>query len=392
MMRVAHVPAARVAQGVLCALALLWALAASLALAPQAHAYYSLDQVNIDLSSTELALEKGSVATVGCGIDPASEQQLPGCGMAECPQGCGDLTTPDGVVGGCQNDEGWCTCAGLNYVTYNTKVTITSSAPNVARASYTSGAITVKAYGAGTATITVKATLSKHADAVAQLVVAVNEPVKQEEPAQAADSGSGASGSESSASGSTGGSSASSSTASGSGSSKVTSSTSGSASTKSSGSKSKSTSSSKGTSTSTTSTSASSGVRVTAASSTSTPSATGGVTIVGSSAEAAGDASEGDQAETDGRSEGAEGQKGAEDAEESKANPENFEVENASDAVGAVSSVTTAQASGAKGNASTDTVPAVMGVACIAVAAGAMRYRRWQHQREPIDGSDEFDD
>lgn len=118
----------------------------------------------------------GASQTVTCSVYPISESQLPGCGMAECPQECDGLTTPGGVVGGCLNADGWCTCAGTGYITAYTSVSVSSSDPSVARASWNGGVLNVSGYRSGTAIISVYATLSKHESASSSMTVTVSEP------------------------------------------------------------------------------------------------------------------------------------------------------------------------------------------------------------------------
>ena len=190
--------------------------AISLCVPAQAWAYFSKPAVGIYFGSTSVSMTTGSSQSVGLTIDPASEQQLPGCGMSICPEACGGLVNPStGELGGCLNDAGWCTCAGTTYYTAYTKVSVSSSNPYVARASYSGGALSIQGVSAGTATITVRATLSKHVDSSASMTVKVSDPAPSK-PSTDTSSGSGSSGSGSSSSS---GSGSSTSTSSGSGSS-----------------------------------------------------------------------------------------------------------------------------------------------------------------------------
>lgn len=137
----------------------------------RAQAYYELAPVSIDLGQAQVDVTAGSSRTIACSIDPESERQLPGCGMEECPEGCGE---------GCMNDKGWCTCAGNSYETYDTKVSVTSSAPTVASASYADGSLKVVGKAAGTAVLTITAKLAKHVDATATVKVTVASAPKGE--------------------------------------------------------------------------------------------------------------------------------------------------------------------------------------------------------------------
>ncbi len=146
--------------------AVVLALATACALLPQAaFAYYERTPVSISLSSSSVQVAANGTANVSCKVTPESEKQLPGCGMEECPQTCGD---------GCLNADGWCTCAGNTYETYKTSVSVTSSAANVATGSYSNGVLKVKGISQGTATLTLTGQLSKHTDATAYITVTVS--------------------------------------------------------------------------------------------------------------------------------------------------------------------------------------------------------------------------
>jgi hypothetical protein len=165
----------RKVHGPILALAIAVALCCGMLPVP-AWAYYSLAPVQVYLGSSSLSLTSGDSASIGCGLSIASEGQTIGCGMAECPQGCGDLTTPSGVKGGCADANGWCTCMGTAYSTYYTNVAVYSDNPGVARASYSGGVLNVVGYGAGSATLTVTASLRQHNDATAYVTVHVSDP------------------------------------------------------------------------------------------------------------------------------------------------------------------------------------------------------------------------
>ena len=128
-------------------------------------AYFNRGAVQISLSQTSLSLDKGASASVSVTIDPIKEDQLPGCGMAECPQTCGSS--------GCLNENGECTCAGTNYKTYHSSVSVSSSNASVATASYSNGTLTVKGAGAGTAVITATGSMRQYTDASVTLNVTV---------------------------------------------------------------------------------------------------------------------------------------------------------------------------------------------------------------------------
>lgn len=143
----------------------------------RAFAYFSLDPVGVYLGASSLSLTQGEARTVSVSVDKWSEQQLPGCGMSICPQGCGNLANPNtGQVGGCLNEAGWCTCAGTTYYTEYTRVSASSSNPSVARASVSGGSMTIQAYSPGTTTITVYCELAKHRESSTSMTVSVSAP------------------------------------------------------------------------------------------------------------------------------------------------------------------------------------------------------------------------
>ncbi len=143
------------------AASMLWLTAAAV----PSLAYFNRGAVQISLSQTSLSLDQGASASVSVTIDPIKEDQLPGCGMAECPQTCGSS--------GCLNENGECTCAGTNYKTYHSSVAVSSSNASVATASYANGTLTVKGVGAGTAVITATGSMRQYTDASVTMNVTV---------------------------------------------------------------------------------------------------------------------------------------------------------------------------------------------------------------------------
>ncbi len=199
---------------VVCALALACAICAPI----PALAYFSKPGVSVSFGTSSLSMTTGSSNSVSMNVNPMSESQLPGCGMSICPQECDGRTNPEtGVVGGCLNGDGWCTCAGTSYYTAYTQLSVSSSNPTVARASVSGSTLNVTAYAAGSTTLTVTASLSKHVDSSASLTVNVSDPSSGE----SGGSGSGGSGSGSGGSGSSSGGSGSGGSGSGSGSGEV---------------------------------------------------------------------------------------------------------------------------------------------------------------------------
>ena len=53
-------------------------------------AYFNRGAVTMQLGQTSVSVAEGKSVSVSVTVNPISEQQLPGCGMAECPQSCGN--------------------------------------------------------------------------------------------------------------------------------------------------------------------------------------------------------------------------------------------------------------------------------------------------------------
>ena len=134
----------------------------ALALPGSAGAYFDLGTVAVTTGSSSVAVTAGSTATVSVAVSPASKAELPGCGMATCPDDCGP---------GCLDANGQCTCGGTTYTTYTTSVSVSSSNTAVARASYSGGVLRVTGVGAGSATITITASLRQYSNGSAAVQV-----------------------------------------------------------------------------------------------------------------------------------------------------------------------------------------------------------------------------
>lgn len=133
-----------------------------------AAAYFDRGTMSVSLGQSSLSVTQGATGSVSVAVSPASDMQLPGCGMAECPQSCGEKD--------CLDENGQCTCAGTTYVEYKTSITTSSSNAGVAEASYTkAGVLVVFGKNPGTATITVTASMRQFKASSATLVVTVTE-------------------------------------------------------------------------------------------------------------------------------------------------------------------------------------------------------------------------
>lgn len=128
-------------------------------------AYFNRGTVSMQLGQSSINLAAGKSASVSVTIDPIKEQQLPGCGMAECPQSCGNT--------GCLNEYGECTCGGTSYQTYYSGVKAVSGNSSVATASYGGGMLTIKGMSAGKTTITVTGSMRQYTSSTKTISVTV---------------------------------------------------------------------------------------------------------------------------------------------------------------------------------------------------------------------------
>lgn len=168
------------------ALALVVALLLSVMAVPvavqPAHAVINFGDVRVSMQGS-VAMTTGSTVSVACSVSPASHAQMPNCFTSYCPSGCDFGNTETG----CLNAEGQCTCFGGGYTTYYPSVSVSSSNPGVARATYSGGALQITAYAPGTTTLSVNADLRLWTSGYASMTVTVSDP-----PQADAGSGSGA--------------------------------------------------------------------------------------------------------------------------------------------------------------------------------------------------------
>ena len=164
-----------------------------LGMSTNAWAYFNRGTVGISTGQKEVSVTAGSSTTVSVSLSPASDQQTEGCGMAECPQICGEKE--------CLDANGQCTCNGTEYKTYTTSVAVSSSNTSVATASYSNGTLSIRGVSEGTAVLNLTASLRQFSSGSTSVTVHVSK----------GSSGSGGGGSSSTGGSSTGGSSGSSS-------------------------------------------------------------------------------------------------------------------------------------------------------------------------------------
>ena len=154
-------------------------------------AYFNRGTVSVSLGQTSVSIYTGSSVSISVSVDPIKQDQLPGCGMAECPQTCGD---------GCLDENGECMCGGTEYKTYYSEIAVSSTDSSVASASYANGTLTVSGNSPGHADITVTGKLRQYMDSSVTLYVDVSdEPVSSYSEDSSVTDNSGPSGDSSSA-------------------------------------------------------------------------------------------------------------------------------------------------------------------------------------------------
>ncbi len=129
-----------------------------------AFAYYDRGAVGVETGVAQVSVQAGDTASVSVTVTPSSDDQTVGCGMPKCPQGCSSS---------CADENGQCTCAGTEYTTYYPTLSAVSSNAGVATAVVDGGKLTIYGRSAGTATITVNASLRQFTDGQATIEVAV---------------------------------------------------------------------------------------------------------------------------------------------------------------------------------------------------------------------------
>ncbi len=137
-----------------------------------AYAYFSFGTVSVSPGAGSLSVAAGGTASTNISVSPSSHAQTQGCGMAQCPQVCnGDGAVEAGYS--CFDANGQCTCAGRAYTTYYPSVSCTSSNAGVASAYMSGNTLVVTGRSAGTATITISASLRQWASGAARVTVNV---------------------------------------------------------------------------------------------------------------------------------------------------------------------------------------------------------------------------
>ncbi|MDR1778184.1 MAG: hypothetical protein LBR14_00250 [Clostridiales Family XIII bacterium] len=171
--------------------ALLLSVVVLLSFVTPAYAYFNLPGVAISVSQGSVTMTSGQSASISVSVSPASEAQLPGCGMPECPQSCDEFGAEIGIT--CQDPNGWCTCGGSTYQTFTTQVSAVSQNSSIAQASYSGGVLSITGVSPGTTTITINAMLEKHVPSSTSISVTVTAPAGPSSGDTGSSSGSGTS-------------------------------------------------------------------------------------------------------------------------------------------------------------------------------------------------------
>lgn len=129
-------------------------------------AYFQRGSVGVYAGQSSVSVTQGSSAAVSLSFSPSSSSQLPGCGMAECPQSCGEKN--------CLDPNGECMCAGTAYSTYYTTASAYSSNTSVATASVSGSTVYISGISPGSATITVTASLRQFTSTSTSIYVSVS--------------------------------------------------------------------------------------------------------------------------------------------------------------------------------------------------------------------------
>lgn len=147
-------------------------------------AYFNFGAVGVYPGSSYLTVQAGSSVSTSVSITPASSWQTQGCGMAECPQVCGDQ---------CFDSSGQCICVGSEKTQYFAQAYASSSNAGVASATLSGGTLTVTGHSAGTATISISASLRQYTDGYATVTVEVSDPAPSAPSTDSSSGGSSAS-------------------------------------------------------------------------------------------------------------------------------------------------------------------------------------------------------
>ncbi len=128
-----------------------------------------IDRGSVSISGKS-AYELSVGEDVSLSVSPFEEEHYPGCGMADCPQICGEKECIVTI-----NGQKECTCNGTDLTTYYADVELSSTDSSVASVSYNdkTGVVTITAKKAGTASISIDAAFREYRAASKRVAVTV---------------------------------------------------------------------------------------------------------------------------------------------------------------------------------------------------------------------------
>lgn len=138
-----------------------------------ASAYIERGTVHITGDTSPITIAVGETAAVAVTLDPAESDQMPGCGMSDCPETCGQ---------NCLSKDGNCTCDDTSYKTFYTEVQFKKLDESIATAEYADGIVTITGVAPGTTTVNIAARLREYTGSSINVEVTVVEPVPEHAP------------------------------------------------------------------------------------------------------------------------------------------------------------------------------------------------------------------
>ncbi|MCR4963715.1 MAG: hypothetical protein K6B40_07545 [Firmicutes bacterium] len=129
-----------------------------------AAAYINRGTVQIHCDTTALTLAVGQTVQVPYSVDPAESLQTQGCGMADCPDGCG---------ANCLSREGNCVCVDTVPVPFYTEVLVKKIDERIVSVSCDNGIATFQGLAPGSCTVNLAARLREFTGSSVDIAVTV---------------------------------------------------------------------------------------------------------------------------------------------------------------------------------------------------------------------------
>lgn len=127
-------------------------------------AYIRRGTVGISVDKEKIELKSGESCQVSVTLDPEQDDQMPGCGMADCPDKCGKK---------CLSENGNCTCDITTYQTYYTNVEIKIENPEIVEVAYEDGIAVFTALAPGKTNVNLAARLREYTGSSVDIAVTV---------------------------------------------------------------------------------------------------------------------------------------------------------------------------------------------------------------------------